>query len=258
MRTTVILLLTFALAGAASLDGQTPNGAPADQWRQFRGSAHLAGVSAATPPATLKLLWTYDTGEVIDSSAAIVDGVVYVGGGDGDLIALDLESGALRWTYATGNLIGESSPAVGPDTVYIGDLGGIVHAVDTRDGWRPLRPRPPPVASSPGRRTAGQGRARDPGRPLRTGPRRPGDPSTAPSAASSTPGCPRPTPASYGTCPPPELTPGKWPIWPHAARFLPSPPGRKWTPPGARITSDIRSYKNHFITFDNNYGRVEL
>ena len=108
--------------------------APANEWRQFRGNPRLTGVSASTPPATLKLLWTYDAGDVIDSSAAIADGVVYVGGGDGDLIALDLASGTLRWKYATGNLIGESSPAVGADAVYIGDLGGILHAVSTRDG----------------------------------------------------------------------------------------------------------------------------
>ena len=75
------------------------------------------------------MLWTYEAGDVIDSSAAIADGVVYVGGGNGDLLALDLASGKLRWKYATGNLIGESSPAVGADAVYIGDLGGIVHAV---------------------------------------------------------------------------------------------------------------------------------
>ena len=96
-----------------------------------------AGVSAATLPATLKLLWTYETGDPIDSSAAIVDGVVYVGAGNGDLLALDLASGKLRWKYATGNLIGESSPAVGPDAVYVGDLGGLVHAVNLRDG-KPL------------------------------------------------------------------------------------------------------------------------
>ena len=128
-------LLTLLLAAATlPVAGQTQRAAPANEWRQFRGTAHLAGLSAATPPATLELLWTYDAGEVIDSSAAIVDGVVYVGGGDGDLIALDLESGSLRWKYTTGNLIGESSPAVGPDTVYIGDLGGIVHAVGISDG----------------------------------------------------------------------------------------------------------------------------
>ena len=61
---------------------------------------------------------------------------VYVGGGNGDLLALDLGTGQLRWKYKTGNLIGESSPTVSRDAVYIGDLGGIVHAVDIRDATR--------------------------------------------------------------------------------------------------------------------------
>ena len=40
--------------------------AAADAWPQFRGSPRLTGNSASTPPATLKLLWTYDAGEVVD------------------------------------------------------------------------------------------------------------------------------------------------------------------------------------------------
>ena len=130
-KSVILLLLLVATLPAV---GQAPVVAPANEWRQFRGNPRLTGVSSSVPPATLKVLWTYEAGDVIDSSAAIADGVVYVGGGNGDLIALDLASGALRWKYTTGNLIGESSPAVGSDVVYIGDLGGIVHAVNTRDG----------------------------------------------------------------------------------------------------------------------------
>ena len=133
----IVVASSLLLVATLPATAQGPVAAPATEWRQFRGNAQLTGVSASTPPATLELLWTYDAGEVIDSSAAIADGVVYVGGGDGDLIALDLASGALRWKYATGNLIGESSPAVGPGiggAVYIGDLGGILHAVSPRDG----------------------------------------------------------------------------------------------------------------------------
>ena len=107
-----------------------------DEWRQFRGNPGLTGVALSTPPASLKPLWTFETGDVIESSAAIADGVVYVGVGKGDLIALDLASGKLRWKYATGNYIGESSPAVGSNAVYIGDLGGLLHAVNARDGSR--------------------------------------------------------------------------------------------------------------------------
>ncbi|HWN86086.1 MAG TPA: PQQ-binding-like beta-propeller repeat protein, partial [Vicinamibacterales bacterium] len=78
----------------------SPIASPADIWRQFRGTPALTGVSAATPPATLKTLWTFRAGEVVESSAAIVDGVVYVGGGDGELFALDLATGKQRWKYS--------------------------------------------------------------------------------------------------------------------------------------------------------------
>ena len=98
--TRIALLLALSVA---TLHGQqpapAPAAAPADEWRQFRGTPRLTGNSSTTLPATLKVLWTYDVGDLIDSSAAIANGVVYVGGGNGDLIALDLASGKLRWKY---------------------------------------------------------------------------------------------------------------------------------------------------------------
>jgi hypothetical protein len=83
--------------------------APAATHRPLK--AHT-GISASTPAETLKLLWTYDAGEIVESSAAIVDDVVYVGSGDGDLLALNLASGTLRWKYVTGNLIGSQETAI--------------------------------------------------------------------------------------------------------------------------------------------------
>src|SRR6185503_11998447 len=85
----------------------------ANVWPQFRGDARLSGIAAADVPATLALKWTYEGGESFESSPAIVDGVVYAGAGSGDLLAIDLQSGKLRWKHATGNPLGESSPAVG-------------------------------------------------------------------------------------------------------------------------------------------------
>ena len=102
-------------------------------WPQFRGDARLTGV-ATELPATLSLKWTYEGGESFESSPAIADGVVYAGAGNGDLLAIDLQSGKLRWKYPTGNLLGESSPAVGGGLVYIGDLSGIVPAANIKDG----------------------------------------------------------------------------------------------------------------------------
>ena len=84
----------------------------ADEWPQFRGNPQLTGVASGPVPATLKLIWTYDAGESIESSAAIAGGVVYVGSQSKLLLAIDLETGKLRWKYRATDSIGESSPAV--------------------------------------------------------------------------------------------------------------------------------------------------
>ena len=138
-----LFLSLLAAALAIPSIGQTPVNSPGDSpvnsdaWPQFRGNHTLTGVAQSSPPANLKLLWTYETGDMIESSAAIADGVVYVGVGNGDLVAVDLDSGALRWKYPTKSYIGESSPAVGSGAVYVGDLEGTLHAVSIRDG-KPL------------------------------------------------------------------------------------------------------------------------
>ena len=92
-RALLIGALGFLPARAAVVGGQSV--AP-DEWRQFRGNPQLTGVAPSAPPLTLTLLWTYDTGDIIESSAAIAGGVVYAGAGNGDLVALDLASGKLR------------------------------------------------------------------------------------------------------------------------------------------------------------------
>jgi outer membrane protein assembly factor BamB len=91
-------------------------------------------VSTSQIPAQLKVLWTYEAGESIESSAAIYAGTVYVGSSRGELLALDLGSGALKWKYSTNDPVGESSPCVGNGAVFVGDLGGTVHAVNMANG----------------------------------------------------------------------------------------------------------------------------
>ena len=75
MRRATLITLGLLVAQAfrpASVSSQ----APANAWPHFRGSAALLGTTQATLPAKLKLLWTYEAGDAIDSSAAIVDGVL--------------------------------------------------------------------------------------------------------------------------------------------------------------------------------------
>ena len=110
----------------------------ADAWPQFRGTAPLTGVSPTTINPQLKQMWAVTCGEIIESSAAIQDATVYVGAGlpnaKGELLAVGLRDGKVKWRYASEDAIGESSPTVANGLVYAGDLGGTFHAVNTTDG----------------------------------------------------------------------------------------------------------------------------
>jgi outer membrane protein assembly factor BamB len=123
-----LILVMFLAASVLAQD------APADNWSQFRGNHSLTGVSQSNVPASLKQLWTYEAGESIESSAAIVGGTVFVGSQKGELVALSLENGSVYWKFSTGSPIGESSPAYGGGVVYIGDYGGWLNALNASDG----------------------------------------------------------------------------------------------------------------------------
>ena len=123
----------FTLLTAFSLHTHAQE-APADNWSQFRGNLSLTGVSQSGVPQNMRHLWTYEAGDSIESSAAIVGGTVFVGSQKGEVAALNLENGSAYWKYKIDAPIGESSPAYSRGVVYIGDLGGWLHAVNATDG----------------------------------------------------------------------------------------------------------------------------
>ena len=129
MRVLKTLLLVLCLAVSAMAQDT-----PAANWSQFRGNHSLTGVSESNVPTSLKQLWTYEAGDSIESSAAIVGSTVFVGSQKGELVALNLENGSVYWKFSTGSPIGESSPAYANGAVYIGDLGGWLNALNASDG----------------------------------------------------------------------------------------------------------------------------
>ena len=129
MRVLKTLLLVLCLAVSAMAQDT-----PAANWSQFRGNHSLTGVSESNVPTSLKQLWTYEAGDSIESSAAIVGSTVFVGSQKGELVALNLENGSVYWKFSTGSPIGESSPAYAGGAVYIGDLGGWLNALNASDG----------------------------------------------------------------------------------------------------------------------------
>ncbi len=82
---------------------------------------------------TGKQKWTFQTGGPLDSSPAISDGVVYVGSWDNTLYALDAHTGQEKWTFKTGGKV-TSSPAVSDGVVYVGSNDHNLYAVDAHTG----------------------------------------------------------------------------------------------------------------------------
>jgi glucose dehydrogenase len=67
------------------------------------------------------------------SSPTVVGDTVYFGSGDHQIYAVDAATGALRWKFATGNVV-HASPAVAEGIVYIGSFDSYFYALSARDG----------------------------------------------------------------------------------------------------------------------------
>jgi outer membrane protein assembly factor BamB len=79
-----------------------------------------------------------DPFDVFTSSPTIANGTVFIGSGDQNVYALDAATGALRWTFATGDVV-HASPAVANGVVVIGSWDRNVYALDAatgRERWR--------------------------------------------------------------------------------------------------------------------------
>jgi hypothetical protein len=93
-------------------------------WAQFRFGPDHKGLNPyenVLSPATvgsLNLLWSYQTGNYVGSSPAVVNGTLYFNSADGNFYALNASTGALLWSYPTGDQLG-TSPAVVNGVVYV-------------------------------------------------------------------------------------------------------------------------------------------
>jgi eukaryotic-like serine/threonine-protein kinase len=85
------------------------------------------GASAQEPA------WTFETGGPIYSSPTLHADGVFVGSGDGNLYAVDVNTGIERWRFGTGGAV-DSAPAVADGVVYAVSRDGSLYAVDASDG----------------------------------------------------------------------------------------------------------------------------
>jgi outer membrane protein assembly factor BamB len=78
-------------------------------------------------------LWSFGTGGTVRSSPAVVDGVVYAGSNDGSVYAIDGTTGTEIWSFATEGIV-TASPLVVDGLVFIGSRGGTFYALDAATG----------------------------------------------------------------------------------------------------------------------------
>jgi eukaryotic-like serine/threonine-protein kinase len=100
----------------------------------FRGDlAHTGVYSGSAVRGTPELKWKFHTAGRVISSAAVSGGMVYIGSTDGNLYAVDRESGSAKWKFDTKVRV-TSSPAVSDGSVYFGSYDGNFYAVDAVTG----------------------------------------------------------------------------------------------------------------------------
>jgi outer membrane protein assembly factor BamB len=103
-------------------------------WPLFRGDSQATGVSSDRLPEKLDRLWTFSAAKGgFDATAAIVDGVVYIGGTGDKFYAVDLATGERRWEFPASAGF-NASAAVRQGRVYVGDTDGQFHCLDAATG----------------------------------------------------------------------------------------------------------------------------
>ena len=106
----------------------------ADDAGMFRGNPRHTGVYEAVGPAKFNgLKWKFHTGGMVVGSPTVVAGAVYVGSTDGNLYAIDAQSGSQKWKFETKSRI-PSTPAIARGIVYFGAYDGNFYAVDAGSG----------------------------------------------------------------------------------------------------------------------------
>jgi outer membrane protein assembly factor BamB len=74
-----------------------------------------------------------DAWDVFTSSPAVANGKVFFGSGDGNVYAVDAQTGVLQWKFPTKDVV-HASPAVANNTVYVGSWDSRLYAIDADTG----------------------------------------------------------------------------------------------------------------------------
>jgi outer membrane protein assembly factor BamB len=119
-----VAILLGAVAAALSTHAQS----------MFRGDPAHSGTSSAQAPRQFhRVKWKFPTGDRIISSPVWENKILYFGGDDGNIYAVDSETGRQIWKRTTGGPA-PCTPAVANGTVYAGSYDGKFYALNAQTG----------------------------------------------------------------------------------------------------------------------------
>jgi uncharacterized repeat protein (TIGR01451 family) len=134
----LIIIVTMVIApmqgtSQAAFDRQSSG----DDWPMYQHDSAHSGRTSATVFNTgpLYLQWAYAFGERVEVEAqpVVADGVIYQGVMNGEMHAIDADSGRAQWIARPGGPIPHTA-AVKAGRVYFGSLDGSVYALSAVDG----------------------------------------------------------------------------------------------------------------------------
>ena len=122
----VAILATGLAASARQLGAQGE--------AMFRGDlSHTGAYAGAGVTRAPRVKWVFHTKGRVIATPTVANGTVYFGSTDGNVYAVDGESGRQRWAFATEARVA-SSPAVADGLVYVESYDGALYALDARSG----------------------------------------------------------------------------------------------------------------------------
>jgi outer membrane protein assembly factor BamB len=136
------------------------SGAVVTEDRVFFGNQQSQFIALERPSG--KPAWTHDlgAGAVVRRTPTLYEGVLYVGTQHGHLLALDAESGEIRWVYLSensqtaqpGKMAFSASPRVKDGLVYAPCMDGNLYVIDASSGegiWKFSNPVGQGLAAAP-------------------------------------------------------------------------------------------------------------
>lgn len=143
-----VVLLNVARGGpkGASLATTTPHQTGTAQQTGTTQATTVAPSPSVTAPSQLHgtpgtVLWRFHTGNIIESPPAAANGIVYLGGADANLYAINAKTGARVWAVSVGATV-QGSVVVANGLVYLTGVDGAVYAFKASDGTRVWRQQP--------------------------------------------------------------------------------------------------------------------